>query len=113
MARIEPSPCEPELYVTRSKRSAPRIPFGRLLELGLLQPGQSLYFVRDGTPAQVLADGTIRAQGYVGSIHAVGARVGGWPACNGWEHWLFDDLESGQRQLIDVLRERVRQEMTT
>jgi DNA modification methylase len=112
IAGIQPGLFDETLYTTKSKRTAPRVPFGRLLELGLVQPGQTLYYSRDGTPAVVLADGTIRARGMTGSIHAVGAYVGGLPACNGWEYWLFDDPVTGRRQPIDVLRERARELMT-
>lgn len=108
IARVQPGLFDEELYTTKSRRTAPRIPFGRLLELGLLQPGQTLYHARGGTPATVLADGTIRALGMTGSIHTVGAHVAGLPACNGWEHWLFDDPVTGRRQPIDLLRERAR-----
>ena len=47
------------------------------------------------------------ADGTRGSIHRVGAHVGNLPACNGWEHWHYED-EAGQLAPIDGLRERVR-----
>jgi hypothetical protein len=31
------------------------------------------------------------------------------PSCNGWTHWYYFDEETGQYQVIDVLREKVRQ----
>jgi modification methylase len=95
------------LYPTR--RSAPRIAFAALLEHGLLVPGQMLYF--DGQrdrAAVVLADGSLRLpDGTRGSIHRIGAQIGGLSACNGWERWYFAE-ESGALLPIDVLRERVR-----
>ncbi len=108
IAGVVPGPCGPHLYVTPSKRTARRVPFGRLLELGLLQAGQTLYFIRDGIVATICADGTIISGDHRGSIHAVGARVSKLPACNGWEHWLYDDPLSGERHLIDALREQAR-----
>jgi DNA modification methylase len=92
-----------------SKRSAPRLPFAALLERGLIRPGQALFFRgRRDSSATVLADATLRAaDGTRGSIHSVGAHVGGLPACNGWEHWHYED-ESGVLAPIDVLRELVR-----
>lgn len=97
------------LGLTPSRRSAPRLPFATLLEQGLLRPGQQLYFRgRREAAATVQADSTLRAaDGTRGSIHAVGAHVGGLPACNGWDHWHYED-ETGQLAPIDALRQRVR-----
>lgn len=92
-----------------TKRSAPRIPFGALLENGLLLPGQILYLdaQREKT-ATILADGSLRApNGERGSIHQIGALMAGQSACNGWEHWYFE-AEDGQLQPIDALREQLR-----
>ena len=57
----------------------------------------------------ILEDGQLQSNGYIGSIHRVGAHLKNAPACNGWAHWYYDDEGSGQRQPIDVLRERFRQ----
>lgn len=97
------------IYTTASKRSAPRIPFGRLLEHGYLNPGDTLRFDRNGHTATVCADGSIIANGYRGSIHSVGAQLAGLPACNGWDHWTYLDLASQTWRSIDGLRERIRQ----
>lgn len=95
-----------------SRRTAPRIAFARLLENGLLLPGQTLYFnQRRDKRALVLADGSLRADaGEQGSIHKIGALVGGLSACNGWEHWYFED-ESGHLLAVDTLRERIRKQL--
>lgn len=97
-----------------TKRSAPRLAFSALLENGLLVPGQTLYFDRQREKrAVVLADGALRAlNGERGSIHKIGALVGGLPACNGWEHWYYE-TEQGQLQVIDVLREQLRKAQGT
>jgi DNA modification methylase len=102
---------DPQIFGKRlNKRSAPRLTFGSLLEHGMLQPGQTLYF--DGQRdkiAIVLADGGIRsADGKRGSVHRIGAHVAGTVGCNGWEHWYYED-ESGELVLIVTLREQVRQ----
>ncbi len=96
------------LYTTRSKRAAPRIPFGNLLEAGLLQPGDTLYLDRTRGTAQLQADGTLRSGDITGSIHRVGAQLLGLPALNGWEHWYFRDPKTGELRPIDELREKVR-----
>lgn len=93
--------------VTPTKRAAKRIPFGRMVEEGFLQPGDTLYLDRTRGEAQVTADGSIRSNGVSGSIHKVGAHLLGLPALNGWEHWYFRD-ESGALRVIDELRARLR-----
>ncbi|MFN8483887.1 MAG: DNA methyltransferase [Anaerolineae bacterium] len=98
-----------------TKRTARRVPFGALLETGLLRPGDCLYFDRrPDAVATVLADGSLRVEGAGGagargSIHQVGALVSGLPACNGWEHWYYV-TDAGEMAVIDELRERLRRE---
>jgi DNA modification methylase len=106
---VEPPPYEEALYTTRTKRDAPRVPFGNLLEAGLLRPGDTLYLDKTKGTAQVLADGTLRAGDMVGSIHRVGAHLLGLPALNGWEHWYYRDAETGELRVLDELREKVRE----
>ena len=84
--------------------------FGALLERGLLQPGQALYFRnRDDMAAVVLANGQIRHEQISGSIHEIGRALQNAP-CNGWEHWYYLDDDAGERRVIDRLREIVRAE---
>ncbi len=84
-----------------------RVPFGALLESGLLHPGQTLYFGKNGIhQAVVLANGHIKTNGYSGSIHEVGRHLQNAP-CNGWEHWYYDDEDSGERLPIDTLRQKL------
>jgi DNA modification methylase len=92
-----------------TKRSAPRIAFSSLIENGLLSPGDSLYFNQHRLlSATVLADGSLRLpDGRKGSIHQIGAAVSNQPACNGWEHWFFEN-EHGELIVIDALRDRIR-----
>ena len=98
----------------RTRRSAPRIAFAALLENGLLLPGQTLYFdKRRDKSAVVLADGSLRTpDGEQGSIHKIGARVGNTAACNGWEHWYYED-ERGELLAIDTLRAAIRKQLET
>lgn len=93
-----------QVLATPERRALPRVPFGALLENGLLQPGQTLYF--GVQRAVVLANGHLRWKGQTGSIHQIGSLIRG-SACNGWDHWLFDDASSGQRQPVDQLRQRL------
>lgn len=105
---IIPSPVDETLLVTRSKRAAPRIPFGRLLEEGLLQPGDTLYLDKTKGEAQVAADGTLHAGNLVGSIHKVGSQLLGVPALNGWEHWYYCNGATRELVVIDALRKSLR-----
>lgn len=92
-----------------SKRDEPRIPFGWLVERGLLQPGEVLSDPTGRWTARVRADGTLVSAEHKGSIHQVGAAVQGAPACNGWTFWCVV-IEGGKRVPIDVLRSKLRAE---
>ncbi|MEO9516822.1 MAG: site-specific DNA-methyltransferase [Paracoccaceae bacterium] len=96
------------LEVSQSKRAQPRVPFGQLVERGMLRPGESLYSPR-GDMAKVRADGTLVGHDIKGSIHQVGAALEGAPSCNGWTYWHF--RRDGKTVSIDVLRQQVRSEM--
>jgi modification methylase len=101
---------DPALLGTPGARDAPRIPFGWLLERGLLQPGDVLVDERERFSARVAADGSIAADGFRGSIHQVGARVQNLPACNGWQFWFITGRD-GKRVPIDLLRQQLRAEL--
>ena len=109
IAEIEPLAAE-DVSPMPSKRNEPRIPFGALIEAGLLQPGTVLSDLSGRLHARVRADGTLSAANALGehrgSIHQVGAAVQGAPACNGWTFWHFE--QAGARLPIDHLRQQVR-----
>jgi modification methylase len=89
------------------KRKQARIPFGALLENGLLQPGQILYFARSGIRAKILSNGHLRCGKITGSIHFVAKVLMNGAPANGWDLWLYKD-ENGNKILIDKLREKLR-----
>ena len=98
-----------DLYDVRDKRRlAARVPFGRLLELGLLHPGDEVYFrAEKRQKAVVRADGKLVMGEKTGSIHQLGrALLDGGP-CNGWNHWYYSD---GGEELkpVDNLRRQAR-----
>ncbi|MEJ6393392.1 site-specific DNA-methyltransferase [Gymnodinialimonas sp. 2305UL16-5] len=97
------------LQVSQGKRAEPRVPFGQLVERGMLRPGEMLLNAR-GQQAKVRADGTLIADDVKGSIHKVGAELEGAPSCNGWTYWHFK--RDGKTVSIDVLRQQIRAEMT-
>ncbi|HST05422.1 MAG TPA: DNA methyltransferase [Chloroflexia bacterium] len=105
---IIPPDAPQQIFSTLKGRASVRIPFGRLLESGLLRPGDTLYLDRDKHAALVAADGTLHAGVATGSIHALGARLLGVASLNGWEHWYFRDPATGELAPIDNLREKLR-----
>ena len=108
LAKVKPLD-KSTLEVTRSKRAEPRIPFGQLVERGLLAPGHVLESMNGRHKAKVRADGTLVAADVKGSIHKVGAELQGAPSCNGWTYWCF--RRDGKPVPIDVLRQQLRAEM--
>ena len=90
------------MAVTRSRREVPRVPFGSLVERGLLAPGTMLTDRMRRVQAVVVADGSIRVGEVQGSIHKVGATVQNAPSCNGWLFWHFKRDDAWVA--IDVLR---------
>ncbi len=84
-----------------------RISFGALLEAGLIQPGQTLYFLQDGITASVLANGQIQTDGMTGSIHAVAKSLLQGSPTNGWDCWYAED-ENGNLIILDKLRQKIR-----
>ncbi|MEO5337897.1 MAG: site-specific DNA-methyltransferase [Magnetospirillum sp. WYHS-4] len=108
IARIRPID-DPTLVATPTKRDEPRIPFGWLVERGMLTPGDVLYDQGRRFSARVHADGTLGTSDFRGSIHKVGAFVQKAPACNGWQFW-YKEIK-GQLVPIDVFRQKIRAEL--
>lgn len=97
------------LGFTTGKRAQPRIPFGSLIERGMIKPGDKLVDEARRYAARVRSDGSLIASETTGSIHQVGAKVQGAPACNGWTFWHVE--RKGQLMSIDVYRQQVRSEL--
>ena len=98
------------LEVSQSKRAQPRVPFGQLVERGMLRPGEELYSLNGRHTAKVRADGTlVGSKDNKGSIHQVGAAFEGAPSCNGWTYWAYKS--EGKKVPIDNLRQQIRAEM--
>ena len=93
----------------KSKRAAPRVPFGALVEQGYLRAGDRLYCPKQRFVARVRADGSIATGDATGSIHRLGAEVQNAPSCNGWTFWHYKS-DQGMAP-IDLLRRKFRTQM--
>jgi modification methylase len=102
------------LTVFEGKKAEPRIPFGSLMEAGLISAGDVLTDSRRRFAATVRADASLLCEAsgrqHVGSIHRVGAAVQGLEACNGWTFWHTEKV--GALDPIDSLRAELRRSMT-
>jgi len=95
------------LAVSQGKRCEARIPFGALVEAGIVLPGSMLHSpARQGiTGCEVLvrADGTVAIGDRAGSIHQIGAAVMGAATCNGWTFWHV--AEADRFVMLDAKRD--------
>lgn len=103
------SPESLNLRVVEGKRAAPRIPFGAVLEGGYLKPGDVLWDSKKRWGAIVRPDGSLEREGFVGSIHKMGAKVQELDACNGWTFWNLE--RDGALISIDDFRADIRKGM--
>lgn len=108
IAKVRPLP-QSSLETQRSKRAEPRVPFGTIVELGILEPGAMLLDARARIRAEVKADGTLAHGGNQGSIHRLGALVQGKSACNGWTFWHYE--AEGTLKPIDNLRDEAKRQL--
>ena len=94
------------LDTIQNNKSKPRIPFGSLIELGVIKPGTEIYDQKKNVYAKIMVDGTIKCKENEGSIHKVAAKILGSESCNGWTFWHY---KSGNNlKPIDELRQRLR-----
>lgn len=94
---------ESALVTMQSKRSAPKVAFGALVESGYLTPGMRLTAKKGRYSAVVRADGSLQSDAEIGSIHGLGAQLQGAPSCNGWTFWHVE--HEGEVKPIDALRQ--------
>ncbi len=94
------------LDTLQNNRTKPRIPFGSLVEMGLIKPGTVIYDQKKKVNAKIMVDGSIKYQQSEGSIHKVAAKIIGAESCNGWTFWHYKSGNS--LKPIDDLRQRLR-----
>ncbi|NCP18407.1 MAG: site-specific DNA-methyltransferase [Erythrobacter sp.] len=94
---------ESALTTMQSKRTAPRVAFGTLVEAGFVKPGTQVFDKKRHWTATVRADGSLVHEKMTGSIHQVGKDLQGAPSCNGWTFWHFED--EGLVKPLDAARQ--------
>ena len=94
------------LDILPNNKSKPRVPFGSLIEMGLIKPGTTLFDVKKRYNAKIMVDGSLKCQKAEGSIHKVAAKIIGAESCNGWTYWHY--ISGNDLKPIDNLREKLR-----
>tara|TARA_Y100000590_G_C15615376_1_gene975515 strand:- start:236 stop:1303 length:1068 start_codon:yes stop_codon:yes gene_type:complete len=92
--------------MSKSRKDLPKIPFGELVEQGIIPPGAVLTDKKERFKAKVTVDGSIKVNNISGSIHQVGAEIQGLPSCNGWDFWHFKNKST--TVLLDNVRDKYR-----
>ena len=100
------NPCSSSINIKSTKRDQVRIPFGTLIERGLIGVGEKLYCSKKKNVAIVQADGTLQADKINGSIHKIGAHYQRTESCNGWIYWHF--LKNNSLYPIDKIRDQIK-----
>lgn len=108
---------DPELLAMPTKRAATRVPFGALLEGGMIKPGETLVCPKGKIRAKVRADGSLvhddpavtSAVPMSGSIHSLSAKLLGRESNNGWSFWSIQ--RRNKIVPIEDLRIEMRQQM--
>ncbi|MFK4873278.1 site-specific DNA-methyltransferase [Novosphingobium sp. ZW T3_23] len=94
---------ERALKTMQSKRTAPKVAFGTLIETGWIKPGTKLTDKKGRFEAIVRADGSLVCGSENGSIHGLGKELQGAPSCNGWTFWHLE--HEGKVKPIDAIRQ--------
>ncbi len=94
---------ESALATMQSRRDAPKVAFGALVENGYIAPGTELFDKKRRWVATVRADGSLVHGKQTGSIHQLGRDLQGAPSCNGWSFWHYE--VDGDVKPIDAARQ--------
>ena len=103
-----------DLLAMPTKRAAVKVPFGALLESGMIKPGETLVSPKGNWRVRVRADGSLihdndGGVAISGSIHSLGAKLQGRESCNGWSFWRLERKNTSVP--IEDLRIEMRQRM--
>jgi site-specific DNA-methyltransferase (adenine-specific)/modification methylase len=93
------------LDTIKNNRSKPRVPFGSLIEMGILEPGMTLFDSKKKHNVKIMADGSIKYKNSEGSIQKNAAGIKKTESYNGWTYWHYNlnDVTNP----IDRLRQRL------
>jgi modification methylase len=94
---------ERALKTMQSKRTAPKVAFGTLIETGWIKPGTRLTDKKGRFESAVRADGSLECGSEICSIHGLGKELQGAPSCNGWTFWHLE--HEGKVKPIDAIRQ--------
>ena len=90
----------------KSRKDLPKVPFGELVEQGIIPPGAVLTDKKEKYKATVTVDGSLKINNISGSIHKVGAKIQGLSNCNGWDFWHIKIKSTSI--LLDEVRDKYR-----
>ena len=90
----------------KSRKDLPKVPFGELVEQGIIPPGAVLTDKKEKYKATVTVDGSLKINNISGSIHQVGATIQGLSNCNGWDFWHIKYKSTSI--LLDEVRDKYR-----
>ena len=99
---------EDVVTIAKSRKELPKVPFGELVEQGIIPPGAVLTDKKERFKATVSIDGTLKIKDLSGSIHQMGAKIQGLPSCNGWDFWHVKD--KSKSILLDEIRSNYRKD---
>ena len=99
---------EEVVTIAKSRKELPKVPFGELVEQGIIPPGAVLTDKKERFKATVSIDGTLKIKDLTGSIHQMGAKIQGLPSCNGWDFWHVKD--KSKSILLDEIRSNYRKD---
>ncbi len=98
-------PLKQELLNYKIEAKPPKVPFGNLIEKGLVKIGEKIYSRDKKFSATVLANASVEASdGFVASIHKVSATYLKKQSNNGWKFWYVE--RNGKLISIDKLRQQ-------
>ena len=95
-------PIKTELLNYALEVKPPKVPFGNLIEKGLVKIGEKIFSSNKKQIAIVNANASLSLNKFVGSIHKVSAKILDKKSHNGWKYWYIE--RDNKLILIDELR---------
>ena len=96
MRLADTTPLNQKIITSSLETKPPRVAFGVLVDIGLIEAGSELVSKDGRYTAIVTANGMIKSDDVEGSIHKVGAVLQDQPSCNGWTFWYLGGAQIDQ-----------------